>query len=101
MQDALQRTMYELTGDNTCSKSYDPISFGDGLHSIIRFHLKNGGRRHELSEFANSGEIETLMLNQACEWIRNEIEHYIQEKKIMKTATLCYWSYRMKVGRYG
>ena len=27
-------------------------------------------------EFANSGEIEMLMLNQACEWIRNEIGHY-------------------------
>ena len=74
--DALQRTMYELTGDNTCDKSYDPISFGDGYIASYAFRFKNCGRRHELSEFANSGEIETLMLNQACEWIRGEFEHY-------------------------
>ena len=73
---ALQQAMYELTGDNTCSKSYDPISFGDGYIASYAFDLKSGGRRHELSEFVDSGEIETLMLNQACEWIRNEIEHY-------------------------
>ena len=75
---ALQRTMYELTGDNTCSKSYDPISFGDGYIASYAFDLKNGGRRHELSEFANIGEMEMLMLNQACEWIRYEIEHYTE-----------------------
>ena len=75
--DALQQTMYELTGDNTCDKSYDPISFGDGYIASYAFRFKNCGRRHELSEFADSGEIETLMLNQACEWIRGEFEHYI------------------------
>ncbi len=73
--DALQWAMYELTGDNTCSKSYDPISFGDGYIASYAFDLKNCGRRHELSEFANCGEIEALMLNQACEWIRGELEH--------------------------
>lgn len=73
---ALQQAMYELTGDNTCSKSYDPISFGDGYIASYAFDLKNGGRRHELSDFVDSGEIETLMLNQACEWIRSEIGYY-------------------------
>ena len=85
--DALQLAMYELTGDNTCSKSYDPISFGDGYIASYAFRFKNCGRRHELSEFANRGEIEMLMLNQACEWIRNEIEHYtdmIQSNKQQK-----------------
>lgn len=37
--DALQRIMYELTGDNTCSKSYDPISFGDGYIASYAFDL--------------------------------------------------------------
>ena len=74
--DALQDLMFELTGDNTCSKSYDPIDFGDDAIHSYAFDFKNGGRRHELSEFANIGEIETLMLNQACEWIRFELGHY-------------------------
>ena len=59
---ALQNLMFELTGDNTCSKSYDPIDFGaDAIHSYA-LNFKNGGRRHPLEDFENM-EAKIMALN--------------------------------------
>lgn len=70
---ALQDLMFELTGDNTCSKSYDPIDFGDDAIHSYAFNFKNGGRRHPLEDFENVDDVKRLMLAEAHSWIDNEL----------------------------
>jgi hypothetical protein len=70
---ALQDLMFKLTGDNTCSKSYDPIDFGDDAIHSYAFNFKNGGRRHPLKDFENIEEVKLLMLEEAHSWIDNEL----------------------------
>lgn len=71
--DALQNLMFELTGDNTCSKSYDPIDFGDDAIHSYAFNFKNGCRRHPLKDFENMDEVRRLMLAEAYLWIDDEL----------------------------
>jgi hypothetical protein len=70
---ALQDLMFKLTGDNTCSKSYDPIDFGDDVIHSYAFNFKNGCRRHPLKDFENIEEVKRLMLAEAYSWIDNEL----------------------------
>lgn len=68
---ALQDLMLKLTGSNGNSKDYDPCDFYDDeiLHSYA-FELKDGGRRHPLSDYKDIDEIKALMLYEAEEWCR-------------------------------
>lgn len=70
---ALQDLMFKLTGDNTCSKSYDPIDFGDDAIHSYAFNFKIGGRRHPLEDFENMDDVKRLMLAEAYSWIDNEL----------------------------
>ena len=67
--EALQKLMIELTGDNSCGKSYDPIAFSDSTIHSYAFNLKDGGRRHPLSDYESVEEIARLMAKEAKEWI--------------------------------
>ena len=70
---ALQDLMFKLTGDNTCSKSYDPIDFGNDVIHSYAFNFKNGCRRHPLKDFENMDEVKRLMLEEAYSWIDDEL----------------------------
>lgn len=59
---ALQDLMFKLTGDNTCSKSYDPIDFGDDAIHSYAFNFKGGGRRHPLEDFENMDDVKRLLI---------------------------------------
>ncbi len=69
---ALQDIMLKLTGTNGCSKSYDPCTFDNNntLHSYA-FDLKDGGRRHLLSNYKDVNELTQLMLKEAVEWCKS------------------------------
>lgn len=60
---ALQDILFELTGDNCNSKSYDPMTIGDKIHSYA-FNLKSGGRHHDLKDFESVEELKKIMLDE-------------------------------------
>ncbi len=68
--------MYVLTGDNGCSKCYDPMTiYEDGvtLHSYA-FGMKDGGRRHPVSDYESVREIRQCLLDEAVAWINSDSE---------------------------
>lgn len=68
---ALQDIMFQLTGENTCGKSYDPVEFDSKeLHSYA-FNLKDGGRHHPLEDYNSVDEITTLMLGEATQYCKD------------------------------
>jgi len=70
---ALQDLMLRMTGDNGCSKIYDPIEFEDGIIHSYAFDFKDGGRRHPLKDYKSIDEIEEYMLKEASQWLRDFI----------------------------
>jgi hypothetical protein len=71
---ALQDMMFKLTGDNTCSKSYDPIDFCDEKIHSYAFDLKDGGRHHPLKDYKDIDEICELMLKEAVDYCSDKTE---------------------------
>lgn len=67
---AIQEMMYMLTGNNTCAKYYDPISFDENYIRSYAFDLKDGGRHHPLSDYSSVEEITNLMLKEGVQWIK-------------------------------
>ena len=66
---ALQDILYQLTGDNSNSKSYDPMKVdGETIHSYA-FNLKSGGRHHRVGDFESVEEIKKIMLEEVAEEI--------------------------------
>ena len=71
---ALQDLMRELTGRDTCAKSYDPFLYEEGddqFHSYA-FNMKDGGRHHDLSDYKDVEEITEIMLAESVEDIKAE-----------------------------
>jgi len=66
---ALQDIMKEITGENTCGKSYDPCTIDDVHINSYAFDMKNGGRHHLLSDYDSIEEIKKYMLNEASLYI--------------------------------
>lgn len=66
---ALQDLMWRMTGANSCSKSYDPIDFSDGIIHSYAFDFKDGGRRHPLKDYKDINEIKECMCKEAEAWI--------------------------------
>lgn len=60
---ALQDFMFKMTGENTCGKSYDPISFSNGIIHSYAFNMKDGGRHHPLKDYKDIEEIKSLLLS--------------------------------------
>ena len=67
---AIQSIMAELTGENSCAKSYDPIQIDDDTIHSYAFDLKDGGRHHPLSDYNSLEEITDLMLEQGVQWCK-------------------------------
>jgi len=71
---ALQDAMAYLTGENGCSKSYDPMTVSDDgktLHSYA-FDMLDGGRHHPVSDYKNAAEIKDVMLLEVVRRIRED-----------------------------
>jgi hypothetical protein len=74
--EALQDIMYALTGENGCSKSYDPMTiYEDGvtMHSYA-FDMKDGGRHHSVCDYESVREIRQCLLREAVSWINSDSE---------------------------
>ena len=57
---ALQDILFELTGDNNCSKRYDPmVCEKDMMHSYA-FDMKDGSRHHPVSDYETVDEIKDI-----------------------------------------
>lgn len=68
---ALQDIMYQMTGDNGCAKSYDPIAFAEEEILSYAFDFKDGTRHHPLSDYKDIDEIKEYMLKECEEWLRD------------------------------
>lgn len=69
---ALQDALFELTGDNGCSKSYDPMTCeAQKMHSYA-FDMKDGGRHHDVKDYKDIEEIKETLLNEAISQIKEE-----------------------------
>ncbi len=59
---ALQDIMRELTGDDLCSKSYDPMTCEDTVMHSYAFNMKDGGRHHNVKDYKNLQDIKDTLL---------------------------------------
>jgi hypothetical protein len=67
---ALQDVMQELTGSNTCDKSYDPLTveLQGTLMRSYAYDMKDGGREHPVSDYDSIEDIcKTLSSEVLCE----------------------------------
>ena len=64
---ALQDLQYQITGENTCVKSYDPMTVKDGGETMMSyaFNMKDGGRSHAVSDYESVEEILQVLLDEA------------------------------------
>ena len=67
---ALQDMMRELTGDNTCGKSYDPMEIDDTTIYSYAFDMKDGGRHHPINDYMNADDICFTILDETVSWIK-------------------------------
>jgi hypothetical protein len=72
---AIQDIMYQITGENSCAKSYDPLQVDDTYLHSYAFNLKDGGRHHPISDYNSLEEITDLMLKEGTE----RINYWIKE----------------------
>ena len=73
---ALQRMLHDLTGDNGCSKSYDPmtVDLESGVMHSYAFDMKDGGRHHPLTDYSSIDEV--------CDILRMEAVGEIRESEL-------------------
>jgi hypothetical protein len=74
---ALRDIMYELTGDDLCLKSYDPMTCEDTVMHSYAFDMKDGGRHHDVKDYEDVEEIKRILLWQ----IVSEIQSSLFSKK--------------------
>lgn len=63
---ALQDVEYRLTGDNGCSKSYDPMKCEEEIMHSYAFNMKDGGRHHPVKDYKDIEEIKTVLLEETA-----------------------------------
>jgi hypothetical protein len=69
---ALQDLEYKITGDNGCSKSYDPMKCESQVMHSYAFNMKDGGRHHPVKDYKDVREIlETLLEEAAVNFVEN------------------------------
>lgn len=69
----LAHMMYRLAGDSPCGKSYDPMRIEHPyLAHSYAFHMKDGGRHHDLSDYRDIGEIMDVLLQEAIDWVKHD-----------------------------
>ena len=61
---ALQDILLRLTGEDNRAKSYDPVFFREDYIYSYCYDLKDGSRRHPISDYDSVNEITTLMVEE-------------------------------------
>jgi hypothetical protein len=70
---ALQDVMRELTGDDLCSKSYDPMTCEDTVMHSYAFDMKDGGRHHGVEDYEDVEEIKRTLLWEVVSNIQSDL----------------------------
>lgn len=70
---ALSDLELRLTGENRCSKSYDPMTVSEGIMHSYAFDLKDGGRHHPLSDYEEVPEVCYYLLEQTVIELEREL----------------------------
>jgi hypothetical protein len=70
---ALQDIMYELTGDDLCSKSYDPMTCEASVMHSYAFDMKDGGRHHDVEDYKDLEEIKRVLLWEIVSEIQSDL----------------------------
>lgn len=63
---ALQDLEYKICGDNSCSKSYDPMKCESEIMHSYAFNMKDGGRHHPVKEYKDVQDILNSLLEEAA-----------------------------------
>jgi hypothetical protein len=71
---ALQDLQLALTGDNFCSKHYDPMTCEATIIHSYAFNMKDGGRHHEVSDYESLEEIQKTLMEETLTAIK---EHFL------------------------
>ena len=71
---ALQDLQYELTGDNGCSKHYDPMTCEATVMHSYAFNMKDGGRHHPVNEYQNVENIRKTLLDEVTFEIQKSLQ---------------------------
>jgi hypothetical protein len=61
---ALQDILYKLTGDNFCSKNYDPMTCKSTIMHSYAFDMKDGGRHHNVKDYESLEEIKEILISE-------------------------------------
>lgn len=69
---ALADVMSKVSGDSPCSKSYDPLKVEGEVLFSYAFDLKDGTRRHPVSDYGTIREICELMVKESMDWIKDD-----------------------------
>jgi hypothetical protein len=59
---ALLDVLFELTGDNLCSKCYDPMTCEESVMHSYAFDMKDGSRHHDVKDYEDVEEIKRILL---------------------------------------
>jgi len=70
---ALQDIVYKLTGSNSCSKSYDPMTCKDTVMHSYAFNMKDGGRHHDVKDYEDVDEIKRILLWEVVAELQSEL----------------------------
>lgn len=68
---ALADVMYRMTGESSCGKSYDPMKVKDGFMFSYAFDMKDGGRKHPLSDYDTIGDIQETLISETLDWVKD------------------------------
>jgi hypothetical protein len=63
---ALKDLEQRLTGDNGCSKSYDPMTCEEKVMHSYAFDMKDGGRHHPVADYGSVEEILSTLLGETA-----------------------------------
>jgi hypothetical protein len=63
---ALQDIEYRMTGDNGCSKAYDPMKCEEEIMHSYAFNMKDGGRHHPVKDYEDLEDIKRILLNETA-----------------------------------
>jgi hypothetical protein len=66
---ALQDLQLSLTGDNWCSKSYDPLTCEAEVMHSYAFDMKDGGRHHKVRDYQTMEDIKKVLLEETSQAI--------------------------------
>ena len=67
---ALQDLLFKVTGENYCSKIYDPMTCEPTVMHSYAFDMKDGGRHHYVKDYRSIEEIKDILMDETITAIR-------------------------------